>query len=154
MTSLQSTVTTLNSDVSSHDTRIDTLENAGYATTASLNTGLSGKVDTTSLTNYPTTASVLNLLSAKVDTTTLTNYYTTNSGLNTLLHGKVDSSTLTSDYTSSTALATLLAAKQNTGNYLMGVQVGTVAAGSPAAVTATTSGTTTTLDFTLPSGSS
>ena len=180
LTSLQSTVTTLDSDVSGHDTRIDTLENAGYvtgsalsayATTTSLTNGLSGKVDTTTLNNYPTTAAVLNLLSGKVDTSTLTNYYTTSqvnnflagkvdtstltnyyttSALDTLLNAKVNTTTLTSDYTTTAGLTGLLAGKQDTGNYLTGVQVGTVSTGTPAAVTASTSGATTTLDFNLP----
>ena len=184
---LSTSVSTNTSDITSNASRIATLENAGYitssalspyATTSSVNTGLSAKVDTTTLTSDYTTTSGLNtllngkvdtstltsdytttsglntLLNGKVDTTTLTSDYTTTSGLNTLLAGKVDTSTLTNDYTSSTALATLLAAKQNTGNYLTGVQVGTVSTGTPAAVTATTSGSTTTLDFTFPSGGS
>ena len=197
--------TTLNTNVSGHDARIETLENAGYitssalspyATASSVNTGLSGKVDHSTLTSdytstsalntlldgkvdhstltndYTTTSDLNTALGNKVDTTTLTNDYTTNSSLNTLLNGKVDTSTLATHYTTNSGLYTLLNAKvsnstltsdymtaaainaaldgkQDAGDYLTDVQVGTVSTGS-AAVTATTSGSTTTLNFTLP----
>jgi predicted nucleic acid-binding Zn-ribbon protein len=165
---LSTSVSTLTNDVSGHDTRISTLESSGYitssalspyvrtsslqsnyTTTADLNTSLSNKVDTATLQSQYTSTSALNTsLSNKVDTATLQSNYTTTTDLNTLLAEKVDTSTLSSDYTSSTALAALLAAK------LTDVQVGTVATGSPAAVTASKSGTTTTLDFTFPSAGS